>query len=483
MHFRYKVIMVNITFLSIGLGILGFIIIHQNFRQAFEIQLSYAVEENNLIQSSIEYQLLDVLNSPSQNFIKNLADIGDNTNSSILSQLSSFYIVCGRRMVYNNNNPEDNDLSLIPEDLFSSLELGSKNYILCREKEDYFIYVTSKNIVNKQDLYIITKRNTNDTYQLLYSQIHYFSLLMVIVLAISSVFLYFISQHLTNPLEQLNTITDYFARGNYAVRADISSDDEVGMLSAKFNDMASSVSEHIEELNTMVKQREQFVADFTHEIKTPMTTIIGYADMLRNKNVSEERRQLAYQYIYSEGKRLETMSMKLFDLIYLGKSEIMKTEIDTTSFAQEIAQSMQPILNRKEILLEIDIDPAIVWGEPELLKTVFINLIDNARKASHEKSHILFRGKTEKDYYIFEVKDWGCGMDAETVLHICDEFYMADKSRTREEGGAGLGMSLVSIILKKHGAELEIKSSPGNGTTISIMLFSSNIMIDKETAQ
>lgn len=84
MHFRYKVIMVNITFLSIGLGILGFIIIHQNFRQAFEIQLSYAVEENNLIQSSIEYQLLDVLNSPSQSFFKNLADIGDNTNSSIL---------------------------------------------------------------------------------------------------------------------------------------------------------------------------------------------------------------------------------------------------------------------------------------------------------------------------------------------------------------------------------------------------------------
>lgn len=483
MRFRYKVIMVNITFLSIGLGILGFIIIHRNFKQALEIQLSYAIEENNLIQSSIEYQLLDVLNSPVQSLKKNLADIGETTNSSIMSQLSSFYIVYAKKMVYNNSNPENTDISLIPETLFSSLELGSKNYILCREKEDYYIYVTSKNIVNKQNLYIITKRNTNDTYQLLYSQIRYFSLLMVIVLAVSSVFLYFISQRLTKPLEQLNTITDYFARGNYAIRADISSDDEVGMLSAKFNDMALSVSEHIEELNCMVKQREQFVADFTHEIKTPMTTIIGYADMLRNKNISEERRQLAYQYIYSEGKRLETMSMKLFDLIYLGKNEIMKTEIDTSSFAQEIMQSMQPILNRKEILLDIDIEPSTIWGEPELLKTVFINLIDNARKASPEKSHILFYGKTESNYYIFEIKDWGCGMDEETVSHICDEFYMADKSRTRAEGGAGLGMSLVSIILKKHEAKWDIKSSPGNGTTISIMLFNSNAIIEEEAAQ
>lgn len=483
MRFRYKVIMINITFLSIALGILGFIIIHRNFRQALDIQISSAIEENNLIQSSVEYQLLDALNIPLQGFKSALTDIGEKTNSSILSQLSAFYIVYNHQLIYSNTAAKSPDIDSIPEELFSSLELGTKNYILCREKDDYYIYVSSKNIINNLDLCIITKRNTNDTYKLLYSQIRYFSFLMVIVLALSSIFLHFISQHLTAPLEQLNIITDYFAKGDYSVRADTTSNDEIGMLSAKFNDMAASVSEHIEELNHMVKQHEQFVADFTHEIKTPMTTIIGYADMLRNRNPSEDRRQLAYQYIYSEGKRLETMSMKLFDLIYLKKNEILKTEVDTCSFAQEIKESMQPILDQKKILLDIDVQPATVWGEPELLKTVFINLIDNARKASSEGSHILFHGNTEKNYYIFRIQDWGCGMDEETVLHICDEFYMADKSRTREEGGAGLGMALAALILQKHDAELDIKSSPGNGTTISILLFNSNAITNQEVEQ
>lgn len=468
MRFRYKVIMINITFLSIALGILGFIIIHRNFRQALNIQLSYAVEENNLIQSSIEYQLLDVLNTSSNDFKRSLSDIGEKTNSGFFSQFSSFYIMFNHQLVYSNTEEKEPS---VPEKLYSSLELGSKNYMLCKEDDDYYIYVTSKNTINKQDLYIITKRNTNDTYQLLYQQIQYFLLLMVIVLVICSVFLYFISQYLTKPMEQLNTVTDYFARGDYEARADISSNDEIGMLSKKFNSMAASVSEHIEELNRMVKQHEQFVADFTHEIKTPMTTIIGYAEMLNNKPLNEERRRLAYQYIYSEGKRLESMSMKLFDLIYLRENEIVKIEIDTFSLSQEIKESMQPILDRKEIILDISVEPAVIWGDRELLKTVFINLIDNARKASPAGSHILLQGGTEDKHYTFQVKDWGCGMDEETLLHMCDEFYMADKSRTRAEGGAGLGMSLSSLIIQKHNAKWDIKSSPGKGTTVSILFF------------
>lgn len=469
MRFRYKVIMINIAFLSVALGILGFVMIHRNFRQSVEIQTSYAIEENNLIQSSIEYRLLEVINQNRYDLTQDLAKAGEETGTQVLSDRSSLFILYNDEIVYNSES-NGSTAPEIPEALLSSLELGGKKYLTRKETDGYFLYVASKHIVNDTDLYIITRRNADDTYQLLYSQIWYFLFLMVIVLAICSIFLYFICTRLTKPMEQLNRVTDNIAQGDYQIQAEIVSDDEIGMLAEKFNNMAVSISEHIEELNVMVRQHEQFVADFTHEIKTPMTTIIGYADTLRTKPLTEERKQLAYQYIYSEGKRLEAMSMKLFDLIYLKENEIEKTEIETMVFAGEISKSMQPVLNRKNIVLETEVAASTIYGEPELLKTVFINLIDNARKASPPHTKILFRGFPKEDVYCFQVQDFGCGMNEETKKHIYDEFYMADKSRSRAEGGAGLGMSLVALIIQKHGATLDIQSEAGKGTLITVYL-------------
>lgn len=470
MRFRYKVIMINIALLSVALGILGFIMIYKNFNQALDIQTSYAIEENNLIQSSIEYQLLDVLNQKRSNLniTTSLADAGKNTGAELLSDHSSLFIFYDDSLVYSNVDASSQ--TQIPKSLLSSLELGKKKLITCRDNHSYSLYVASKNILEEKDFFIITKRNVNDTYKLLYSQIVFFLLLVILVLLICSFFLYLTSTKLTKPLEQLNEITDTIAKGNYQIRADIQSDDEIGMVAEKFNEMASAISKHIEELNLMVKQREQFVADFTHEIKTPMTTIIGYADTLRSKPLTPERQQLAYQYIYSEGKRLETMSMKLFDLIYLQDPPLIKAQIQTEILGREVTESMQPILDRKEILLNTSITPSLIYGDLELLKTVFINLIDNARKASPQGSQIEFRGFLKGDTYMFQVEDHGCGMDEETKQHICDEFYMADKSRSREEGGAGLGMSLASMIIQKHGARLEIKSTPGVGSVFSVII-------------
>ncbi|MDE6627071.1 MAG: HAMP domain-containing histidine kinase, partial [Lachnospiraceae bacterium] len=422
MRFRYKVIMINIAFLSVALGILSFLMIHRNFTQASEIQISYAIEENNLIHSSIEYQILDVINQKNPDIPESLKSAGQETCSQILSKDTVLFIIYGGELIYSSDELTV-DIEVLPEPLLSSLKLGEKKHLTKREKQDYYIYIASKNIIDDTDLYIITKRNANDTYHLLYSQIRYFLLLILIVLAVCSVFMYFISTHLTKPMEQLNSISDYFAQGDYQVRADINSDDEIGLLAEKFNQMATAVSEHIEELNQMVKQHEQFVADFTHEIKTPMTTIIGYADTLRTRKMNGERQRLAYEYIYSEGKRLENMSMKLFDLIYLKDHDLEKSELSAAGLVQEISESMQPILDHRDIRLETQTEDAVIYGDRELLKTVFINLIDNARKASDENTVIFLRSYFAHDGYIMEVEDSGCGMTEETIRHICDEFY------------------------------------------------------------
>ena len=281
--------------------------------------------------------------------------------------------------------------------------------------------------------------------------------------------IFILSSFLTKPLERLNEVSDEMAEGNYKMRVNVKSDDEIGQLALKFNHMAASVENHVDELQQQIKRREQFVADFTHEIKTPMTTIIGYADTMRSIELPRIDQITYLNYIFSAGKRLEIMSQKLFELIYLNRHDIETNPINTQLFTKEIEEFALPILSKKDIKLICDIENAVILANKDLLATAFINFIDNARKASEEHTTILLSGKREKEAYVFSVKNEGIGISEENLNKICDEFYMVDKSRSRKEGSAGLGLSLASLIVKCHGATLNIESKEGVGTTIFVI--------------
>jgi signal transduction histidine kinase len=466
MKFRYKVLTINIILLSLALGLVGYLMIRKNFELALDTQIKNAVTLNNLAQSSVEYELLDVINSSSAKISSQLSEIGSRVDSGMISQEADLYIRYGENYLYSGDGQEE----MIPAALFDELSIGNKHYILTEESGVNFIYVTSYSEVGNENLYVVSKQDISQVYSLMDSQIGYFKLLILIILLLCSLLMYIVSRMLTGPLEKLNVVTKEFADGNYAARAEIKSGDEIGLLAEKFNNMALAVSRHVDELNDMIKRREQFVADFTHEIKTPMTTIIGYADTMRSMELDREEQIMSLDYIFSEGKRLEAMSMKLFDLIYLKQHDIEMKPVNAAALGTEIEKIMEPSLRRKGLTFSCCFDEKNISGDRELLKTVFINLIDNARKASNENSEITFTGESIDGKYIFTVADEGCGMTEETVKHICDEFYMADKSRSRKEGGAGLGMSLALLILERHGAVLDIDSTPGAGTTMRVTI-------------
>lgn len=468
MKFRYKVLMINLILLSISLGIVGYLMIHKNFVLAKETQLQNAIVQNNLLQSSVEYELLQMLNNEGNSVKGELPEIGERVASSMRTVESSFVIRYGQDYVYSSNEKQN----YIPEELFENLKTGGKNYVIMKEEDKHFIYVTSFSQVQEKELYIISRCDASEAYALLSEQVGYFRLVLVGVLFVCSVIMYAASMYLTRPLEQLNRVSEKIAEGDYNTRAEVHSKDEVGLLAEKFNFMAGAVAIHVEELNDMIRRRDQFVADFTHEIKTPMTTIIGYADTMRSMELPREEEIMALSYIFSEGKRLEAMSGKLFELIYLKQHEIEKKLIHVSDIANEIVKIVSPALKRKHMTINARIEPAIIEGNWDLLVTAFINLIDNARKASKEGQEVEFVGLiiTEEgnSYYEFSVIDHGIGMAEEESQRICDEFYMVDKSRSRKEGGAGIGMSLVALILEHHKAELQIESKPGKGTKMQV---------------
>lgn len=421
MKFRYKVLITNLILLSVSLGLVGYLMIHKNFELAKETQISNAVIQNNLVQSSVEYEVLQALNR--EESVKGaLPDIGAQVSSGMRAENVTFFIYYGDKLVYNETE-ENANLKKVWE---AQQEDGNKNYAIFEEDGHYYIYVTAASKVGDENLCIISRSDVSDAYALRDREIRYFRLILFVCLMIESLLIYVISRYLTRPLEQLNRVAEEITDGSYETRITVKSQDEVGLL--------------------------------------------------------------ALSYIFSEGRRLERMSGKLFDLIYLREHEMEKEAVQVENVSSEVLKVVTPSFAAKGLVLKENIEPAVLYGNKELLVTALVNLLDNARKASKEHGVIEFSGKRIQEeenpfYYELSVKDYGIGMTKEETERICDEFYMADKSRARQEGGAGIGMSLVALILEHHQAELIIESEPKKGTKTRICFRKEGQENEKEEEQ
>lgn len=237
------------------------------------------------------------------------------------------------------------------------------------------------------------------------------------------------------------------------------------------------IKQNNEELKSEMKnlaetaeRREEFIASFAHELKTPLTAIIGYADMLRSREMTPKNRFTAAGYIFSEGKRLEALSLKLMEIIVSGKQGVERRKFDAPYFIREVAAVTVPSLAADGMTLDMRWEQGEVWVEPDLFKTLMINLIDNARKASRRGQTVELFGKKTERGYAFYVRDHGRGMKQEDLSRITEPFYMIDKSRSRAQNGAGLGLALCQRIAELHGTSLVFESELGRGTTVSVEL-------------
>ena len=232
----------------------------------------------------------------------------------------------------------------------------------------------------------------------------------------------------------------------------------------------SELERSIENLEHLAARREEFIGSFAHELNTPLTAIIGYADMLRSKDMSPKSRFTAAGYIFSEGKRLEALSLKLMDIIVAGKQDFELRRFEIGYFLRTVAAVTVPSLSAEEITLDMRWEPGYIEVEPDLFKTLMINLVDNARKASHRNSVIELYAKIEDGGCAIYVRDHGRGMPREELAKITEPFYMIDKSRSRAQNGAGLGLALCQRIAELHETKLEYESELGVGTTVRVLV-------------
>ena len=259
-----------------------------------------------------------------------------------------------------------------------------------------------------------------------------------------------------------------FSAGHYERRVSVRSKDELGQLAQDFNAMADSLEHKIWELNDAVERQKEFTASFAHELKTPLTSVIGYADTLRSRQLPPRLQMDAANYIFKEGRRLEALSFALLDLFALEKEAPELVPCHILRLVQETADSAAYHLRQKHISLEIRVEDCTLPLAAELFKTLLYNLIDNARKASDEGSVILLRGLRTEAGYSLSVIDRGRGIPADQLKRIIEPFFMVDKSRARAEGGAGLGLALCQKIAEVHHARLSFRSESGKGTAVTL---------------
>lgn len=348
--------------------------------------------------------------------------------------------------------------------------IDRRKYIIRDIGDKTFLFVTSVIDNEIKPLKLTYVRDITYVYQDKKNQIASFFAIDVIVSIAIALGLYILCKIITRPINKLITSTKAFSNGNYAERVSIDEMDEIGMLSENFNYMASSIQQKINELQEITDEKQRFIDNITHEMKTPLTSIIGYADFLRSTKYNEKVNIDGLNNIYKEGKRLEQLSKKIMDLSLLRREDFILREENIRDILLEIKDTLKPRLDMKNIELIILGDSFEANVERYLIKNLIENIVDNAIKASNYESKIYISLGENHDFKKFiEIRDEGIGIPKEELKNIFEPFYMVDKSRSRAKNGAGLGLSICAEIARIHKAQLKIESKVNCGTTVKII--------------
>lgn len=464
MSIFWKIFLSILTATTLLFTVGGNIMVHTIFRSSLTQEI-YAVQSDNL---ALRVALATaVSNDPHSGDISPEALGKLAGDLQIITSSGDFpFAVSGENYdtLFSSGGP------MLDSDTAKSLPDYTESYTIRQTDGRYYVIDVSKTTLENQMLYLQNYRDITAVFQQKDNLYSIFQNLLIALIVIIIAIILALSMWIVRPIKRLSGATRQIAAGDFSKRVKITGHDEISTLSQDFNTMADHLEDNITELKNAVRRQEDFVGNFAHELKTPLTSIIGYADMLRSKQLSAEEQFTYADYIFREGRRLEALSRKLMEIIVLEQDKLETKPVSVRYLLENVCGSVDPMLKKANIALSVRVEDAMIPMEFDLMKTVLFNLIDNSRKALPHGGAIQITGQRNGDHYRLEVTDNGPGIPAEELSKITEAFYMVDKSRAREQGGAGLGLALCARIIQMHGGTLEFTSQPGTGTTAILSL-------------
>ncbi len=298
--------------------------------------------------------------------------------------------------------------------------------------------------------------------------LHIFLISVSLVFLIVLVVVYSMSARITRPLKALNNASKAIANGHFDRRVALSEVNEIGELGDSFNKMAESI-EHLEDM------RSSFVANVSHDLRTPMTTISGFVGGILDGTIPPEKQNWYLSIVLDETKRLSRLVTDLLDLskIEKGNFTLEIRELDINELLRLAIIKAEKRITEKDIHLTVNFqaDNLRVMADKDNIQRVLTNLIDNAIKFTDDGGFMdISTGITDKNKAFVSIQNSGMGIDQEDLIHVFDRFYKSDKSRSLDKNGTGLGLYIVKNIIRAHGETIWAESEPGSYTRFTFTL-------------
>jgi signal transduction histidine kinase len=275
----------------------------------------------------------------------------------------------------------------------------------------------------------------------------------------------FLSRTLTRPIRELTEATQAVADGNLGSQVSVRSKDEMGELAESFNKMSADLARSTE-------ARKQMTADIAHELRTPLSLILGHAEAVHDGVLPPTKEN--FEIIRDEAGRLEQLvdDLRTLSLADAGELRIDLQKVSPQKLLNDVQTTYLHIANQKNVNLQLDIPPELptLNIDPGRMTQVLANIFDNALHHTPEGGHITLSAKNVHDGIEISILDSGPGIEAENANRIFERFYRTDSSRHRDEGGSGLGLAIAKSIVEMHQGKIWAESEPGQGLKIIICL-------------
>ena len=363
-----------------------------------------------------------------------------------------------------NDDTVYSSLSIRPQELLPLTQTGGQQYYIGETDGVNVLIVGSQVSILSENYSIYTVNDITYVYDSVNRMIIEFGAISLLCIVVGMALIILLVRYAIRPLKTLGVSARRIAKGEYSERAQINKADEIGVLAQDFNIMAEAVQSHINELNENAHRQNLFIGGLTHEFKTPLTSVIGHSETLLFTKMPEDIVENSLAHILEQCKRLERLTQKMLRLITL-QEDIELREESVSDLLDSVKSSVDEGLKQRHMNLQAFCDVDTLPMDFDLMQSLLINLVDNAAKASQEGQTIELRAHGST----ITVRDHGAGIPKDELSHIFEPFYRVDKSRSRQSGGAGLGLAVVQRIAQAHGAQITVDSIPGEGTTVNVI--------------
>lgn len=464
MKLAAKIALSMVALLGVLFAIGGHVMIRQNFSHSLE-QAVLRDADAHLRQKDLLRQSLATAHHAGQAiYDRDLKLAGDTITQAMGESGGALAILTDGVNPVFNSLPGGFTTSVRSE----MLATGDQEYLFHQVDGTVYLIIPSTLIASGREVSLLSCFDVSYLFEERIRQQATFYIVYALLLAATVVLALLLSRLITRPLRRLGTASSRIAAGAYEERLALDGSDEMAQLAASFDEMAASIGEKVDSLNLSLRQKEDFIGAFTHELKTPMTAMMGYAALLEKDPATNESHRRALAYIHSETKRLEALSQKL--LLLLGLSD-ETLDLSPVPLGDLFEKTRNALGDTKGVEVVFSGGGgACVWGDADLLVILLLNLIRNGVNARPADGRVRVLPALLEDRYIVYISDTGCGMSADQLDRIEEPFYRVDSARAKSDGGSGLGLAIAARVARLHGTFLRYESAPDAGTTVSFTL-------------